>query len=257
MVPATLTFSRSLKLSWPLIHPGKKRRRLVLVGGPNEDAEVVNELRRERDEADTETLPSLDEGSVVSGDEETEMPTLELEVHEAVRMATRDAFQSMDVVDLGSEFNRRACVLKTVPVFLKGPFRCASQTALDEICCGIDVSDPIRQTRGWKLLMLLHRLPRGGLISKAKLAAQFEDFSDDIVLRRLPQQCPENAAARISSRTSRRAVRAQSLVQLGELSAGRQALEGADLAPGSIQTRNSPIPSAAHPIQENHCPPIC
>ena len=55
---------------------GFRRRRLVLVGGrPDEDAEVVNELRRDWDEADMETLPSLDEGSVMSGDEETEMPT--------------------------------------------------------------------------------------------------------------------------------------------------------------------------------------
>ena len=37
-----------------------RRRRLVLVGGPpDEDAEVVNELRRERDEADTDTLPEF------------------------------------------------------------------------------------------------------------------------------------------------------------------------------------------------------
>ena len=50
--------------------------------------------------------PSLDEGSVVSGDEETVMPTPELEVHEPVRMAIRDAFQSMDVVDLGSELKK-------------------------------------------------------------------------------------------------------------------------------------------------------
>ena len=85
----------------------------------------------------TETLPSLDEGSVVRGDEETEMPTPELEV-QPVRMAIRDAFQSMEVVDLGSEFNRRVCVMKTVPVCLKGPFQCVLQTALDEICCGID-----------------------------------------------------------------------------------------------------------------------
>ena len=94
---------------------------------------MVNEFRHERGEVDTKSLRSLDEGSVVSGDEETEMPTPELEVHEPVRMAIRDAFQSMDVVDLRSEFNRRACVMKTVLVFLKGPFRCALQIALDEL----------------------------------------------------------------------------------------------------------------------------
>ena len=85
------------------------------VGSRNEDAEVVNELRRDRDEADTETLQSLDEGSIVSGDEEeeTEMSTLKLEVHEPVRMATGDPFQSLDDVQLGSEIRSRrfSCVL--------------------------------------------------------------------------------------------------------------------------------------------------
>ena len=47
------------------------------------------------------------------------MPTLELEVHEPVRMAIRVAFQSMDVVDLGSEFRRRACVMKDGPGLLE------------------------------------------------------------------------------------------------------------------------------------------
>ena len=244
-----------------------RRRRLVLVGGPNEDAEVVDVLRRERGEADTETLPSLDEGSVLSRDEETEMPTPELEVHEPVRMAIRHAFQSMDVVDLGSEFNRRACMMKTVPVFLKGPFRCALQTALAEIFCCIDVSDPIRRKKGWKLLMLLprmllHKPPRGGFISKAKLAARFEVFSHGRWQKLIDagRHCAEKAATAVSrkrrrtnqqSDVERRAIRAQNLVQLGEFS---QALEGPIR---SKLGRNSPIRSAAHPIKENHCLPIC
>ena len=141
-------------------------RRLVLVSGPERasmdvesqrnqeiaqgSAEPAEERVGRRGEEDTESLPSMDEGSVVSGDEETEIPSLELEVHEPVRLAIRDAFVWMDAVDLGSEFRRRACVMRTVPVFLKGPFRCALQTALDEVCCGIDVGDLIRQARGWK-----------------------------------------------------------------------------------------------------------
>ena len=38
------------------------------------------------------------------------MPTPELEVHEPVKMAFRDAFLSLDGVDLGSEFRRRTLV---------------------------------------------------------------------------------------------------------------------------------------------------
>ena len=96
--------------------------------------------------------------------------------------------------------------------------------------------------------MLLHRPSRGGLISKAKLAAPFEDFSHGRWQKLIDagRHCAEEAATAVSrkrrrtnqqSDIERRAVRVQSLVQLGELSAGRQALEGADLAPGSIQTR--------------------
>ena len=198
---------------------------------------------------------SGDEGSVVSGDEETEMPTPELEVHEPVRMAIRDAFQSM-VVDLRSEFNRRACVMKTVLVFLKGPFRCALQTALDEICCGVNVSDPICQARGWKLLMLLprmllHRPPRGGFISKAKLAARFEDFSHGRWQKLIDagRHCAEEASTAVSrkrrtnqhSDIERRAVRAQSLVQLGELCSfgTRFDLNSA----GTLQSTAPPTPS--------------
>ena len=44
---------------------------------------------------------------LVSGDEETEMPTHELEVHEP----DGDSGQSMDVINLGSEFNRRGSSL--------------------------------------------------------------------------------------------------------------------------------------------------
>ena len=96
--------------------------------------------------------------------------------------------------------------------------------------------------------MSLHRPPRGGFISKAKLAARFEDFSHGRWQKLIDagRHCVEEAATAVSrkrhrtnqqSDIERRAVRAQSLVQLGELSAGRQALEGAVLAPGSIQTR--------------------
>ena len=38
---------------------------------------------------------------------ETERPTPELEVHERVRMAIRDAFDSMDVIYLGSESKKK------------------------------------------------------------------------------------------------------------------------------------------------------
>ena len=210
--------------------------------------------RRQRvHEEDTETVPSFDGCFIVSGEEEVETLSPVLEVHEPVRIAIREAFPYLDDLNLEFEFRRRACVMKTIPVFLKGPFRCALKTAVDEICCGIDADDAVRQTRGWKLLMLLlrmllHRPPRGELISEAKLAGRFDDFSHGRwhKLVEAGRRCAEDAATAVSRkrrRTSkqpdieRRAVRAQSLVELGELSSGRQALVGADVAPGSIRTR--------------------
>ena len=50
-------------------------------------------------------------------------------------------------------------------------------------------------------------------------------------------QCPENAAARISSVTSKGEQFVRRIWSSWVSSAGRQALEGADLAPGSIPTR--------------------
>ena len=50
--------------------------------------------------------------------------TLELEVHEPVRIAIQNAFPSMDVIDHGSAF-RESALTKTVLIFMKGPLRCA------------------------------------------------------------------------------------------------------------------------------------
>ena len=56
----------------------------------------------------------------------------------------------------------------------------------------------------------------------------------DNVRKMLPWQCTGNGGA--TQDLDRRAVRAEGLVQMGELSARRQALEGASLAPGNRQT---------------------
>ena len=103
-------------------------------------------------------------------------------------------------------------------------------------------TNEVRRTRGWKF-----RPGRGGNISRSKLVQRFDDFcagqwtqllsasascdSDAMVAkhRKRRRQTPEDDV-------KRRAARALSLVQMGELSAGRQALEGADIAPGNNAT---------------------
>ena len=84
----------------------------------------------------------------------------------------------VDMVDVGNIVEQRAAVMKTVPTFLKGPFRNVLKVALEEILASPDV---LRQERGWKLLMLLprfllHRPLGGGLIAKDKLEARFHAF---------------------------------------------------------------------------------
>ena len=71
-----------------------------------------------------------------------------------------------------------ASVMKTVPHFLRGPFRSAMRLALEEA----NEFNDNRRERGWKLFMLLPRLllfrpPRGGNIHKSKLAQRFSRIS--------------------------------------------------------------------------------
>ena len=123
--------------------------------------------------------------------------------------------------------------------------RCA--LAMDEAL----ESDQLRSERGWKLFMLLPRLllfrpPRGGNVHKSKLAGRFEDFIEGrwMHLLRTSRQCAEDASTAQSRKgrrhheddLERRAGRALSLVHMGELSAGRQPLEGAPVAPGTRET---------------------
>ena len=88
----------------------------------------------------------------------------------------REAFSTLDDVNVIPIFHQRAAVTKTVPRFLRGPFRNALKIAMEEVLSSDDV---VGQSRGWKLFvmiprMLLHRPPGGGLIAKEKLVGRFE-----------------------------------------------------------------------------------
>ena len=85
----------------------------------------------------------------------------------------REAFRSLDGVDVGHLFLMRAVFMKSPPAFVKGAFRTGLRVALKEILQGREHRNDVRSSRGWKLLflprMLLFRLARGGLISKQRL----------------------------------------------------------------------------------------
>ena len=79
---------------------------------------------------------------------------------------------SLDIVNVQDVFSRRACVMKAVPAFFKGAYRSAMRVALQEVVSGMEVDNPSRITRGWKLFtflprLLLTKLPRGGKVPKA------------------------------------------------------------------------------------------
>ena len=138
--------------------------------------------------------------------------------------------------------------MKSVPHFLRVPYRSAMRLAMEEAT----QSNPVRSERGWRLFLLLPRLllfrpPRGGNIHKNKLGERFQAFAEGQWSHLLSQsrQCAEDASVAMHRKRrrhspqqdlDRRALRAEGLVQMGELSAGRQALEGASLAPGNRQT---------------------
>ena len=124
----------------------------------------------------------------------------------------------------------------------------SAPVALKEIVDGAEVNNTIWATRAWKLLLLLPRIllfrpTRGGLVPRKKLEARFRQFQGGEWMQLLGEH-PMEAHSRSTRRSRRsnnddeaqRAARALSRVQLGELSAARQALEGAAVAPGTLAT---------------------
>ena len=118
----------------------------------------------------------------------------------------RRGFVALDDGDLEEVFSRRGSLMRSVPRFLWGSFRVATKLALDEIVLP---------------RMLLHK-PARATIPKSKLLSA-------TLFRRQRRRDAQTVR-------ERRALRALQCVQMGELSAGRQALEGAELAPGNKET---------------------
>ena len=90
-----------------------------------------------------------DGGSVVSGIEEppSEEDILDVDVR-VVQLVLREAFRSLDEVDVCQIFRCRATVMKSVPKCIRGPFRSALKLMLQEIVAGHEASDRFRVERG-------------------------------------------------------------------------------------------------------------
>ena len=173
------------------------------------------------------------------------------------------------MVDMREVFQRRAVVMRTVPVFLKGAFKAALRVALEERILGEANGDFIKIQRAWKLFMLLPRMilfrpPRGGKVPRKQLEERCQAFArgDWMYLVRQSMQAAEQGSVHASRRrrrqrgddVNRRAARALRLVQLGEASSARQALEGAEVAPLDTlnqlrdENRRPPVPRSPVPF---------
>ena len=155
---------------------------------------------------------------------------------------------SVDEVDLNTIFARRANVMRSISHFLKGPYRAAVRLAMREDSCG------------WKLFLLLPRMflsrpPRGGLVLKTRLMERLSLFHNgqwsDLVERSAVD------AAQLGWNTAQVAHSGVCVLD-GELSAGRQALEGAEVAPGTQETVNAlreRRPRTSRPLSRAGCEP--
>ena len=213
-------------------------------------------------EDDTETVGDISEVGEEESPEATPMAD-PIAVRRQIPGLQR-AFALLDGVDLKSRFTFRACVMRTVPHFMKGAFRLGLRVALEEVLVGHSQRCDVRMTRGWKLFMLLprmilHRPPRGGQMPRKKLEERVQLFQSGQWLQLLEASVSNDMQGhQVSSRRRRRQIdsvekraeRARSLVHLGELSAARVALEGAQVAPGTLATlreltnpeRRPPVP---------------
>ena len=162
----------------------------------------------------------------------------------------REALRSLDGVDVMPLIRCRAVVMRSPPAFVRGAYKSILRFALQEASEANAAHNEQRLCRAWKLFllvprMLLFRSARGGLIPKNQLRGRFDRFARGEWIGLLIEgehMAVEASSARSRRRRTRvdsverRAERAQVLVALGEISAGRAALEGAPVAPGSQAT---------------------
>ena len=156
---------------------------LALIGSHNRFSPLAVDEDEPMDVADHQGADVVhDEGSEVSVDEEPEPPTApdpEVMTTRGLTPTIRAALTELVGVDLPHEFARRAAIMKSVPHFLREPYRSAMRLAMEKAT----QPNPGRSERGWRLFLflprlLLFRLLRGGNIHKNKLGERFQAFRE-------------------------------------------------------------------------------
>ena len=169
--------------------------------------------------------------------------------------------ESLDSVDLHVVFRTRALVMKSVPFLLKGSFRAALICALREVLDGNNQGHELRVERGWKMLTLLPRMllarPRGGKVSKKKLQARIDLFASGqsvvVGCERRVRSCWGCFEGASITQTQTGQHPDEGAEGGSARAAGRQALEGADVAPGNLATlAQLTNPARRPPIPRDH-----
>ena len=169
--------------------------------------------------------------------------------------AVGGAFARLDVVNISEVFHRRPKLMQSVPFMFRGVFRSATKLALQEILDCIEVESLVRAmnvlvqscTRRFgspeAVGDTVQVIPRRQWIQLFnESAVSWEKFHTQSFRRRRRAQDDDNEAKRVA--------RATSLVQVGESSAARQALEGVSLVSRTLATlkvlldpeRRPPVP---------------
>ena len=157
---ATLTPGRE-KAGWRL-EVGLSRGGTQSVEAFDLSSREADDISNSSHESDTDSFDWVpdDNGSVVSGVHESPEPeeVVVMEEIRAIPAGFRDAFRSMDEVDLGVIFWRRGVVMKSFPQCLKGPFRNAMKVVLEEIIAGSDHHDHPKRGTGVEGVLVIAKV---------------------------------------------------------------------------------------------------
>ena len=160
-------------------HVQPARRRLVLVSTQVESTRpTVEDV--DCPGSETESVGSLnDDDHSVQGSlsEVNSEDGPDLRIGGVKARQISEGMESMDEVILGD-----TSVMKSVPKFVRGPFRMACRVAFDHHATSMARGDRLGQVRAWKFFlmlprMLLSRPPRGGEVPKKELQDRFAAFA--------------------------------------------------------------------------------
>ena len=148
-------------------HVQPARRRLVLVSTQVESTRpTVEDV--DCPGSETESVGSLKDddhsvqGSLSEVNSEEDGPDLRIGGVKARQIS--GGMESMDEVILGDILKIRASVMKTVPKFVRGPFRMACRAAFDHHATSMARGDRLGQVRAWKLFLMLPRMLLKGVV---------------------------------------------------------------------------------------------